>query len=308
MGIARQALLWASRSKWLAAKFQTWSFTRRAARRFLPGEDLAAAMTAVTELQHEGIASLITLLGENVTTTEAVEGVVVQYSAALSEIRFRGLDCQLSVKPTQLGMDLGSEVCERGLAALLDRAAGDLVWVDMESSSYVDRTLDLVERLHRIHPNIGVCLQAYLHRTDRDVDRLVSRGIPVRLVKGAYRESASVAIQRKSGVDASYQRLARRLLDAAAAGEGGFSAFGTHDMELIESAKQYALERHVPNDAFEYEMLYGIDRESQSRLAGAGYQVRVLVSYGSAWFPWYMRRLAERPANLWFVVRSLMAR
>jgi proline dehydrogenase len=308
MGIARQALLWASRSKWLAAKFQTWSFTRRAARRFLPGEDLAAAMTAVTELQHEGIASLITLLGENVTTTEAVEGVVVQYSAALSEIRFRGLDCQLSVKPTQLGMDLGSEVCERGLAALLDRAAGDLVWVDMESFSYVDRTLDLVEGLHRIHPNIGVCLQAYLHRTDRDVDRLVSRGIPVRLVKGAYRESASVAIQRKSGVDASYQRLARRLLDAAAAGEGGFSAFGTHDMELIESAKQYALERHVPNDAFEYEMLYGIDRESQSRLAGAGYQVRVLVSYGSAWFPWYMRRLAERPANLWFVVRSLMAR
>jgi proline dehydrogenase len=308
MGIARQALLWASRSKWLAAKFQTWSFTRRAARRFLPGEDLAAAMTAVTELQHEGIASLITLLGENVTTTEAVEGVVVQYSAALSEIRFRGLDCQLSVKPTQLGMDLGSEVCERGLAALLDRAAGDLVWVDMESFSYVDRTLDLVEGLHRIHPNIGVCLQAYLHRTDRDVDRLVSRGIPVRLVKGAYLESASVAIQRKSGVDASYQRLARRLLDAAAAGEGGFSAFGTHDMKLIESAKQYALGRRVPNDAFEYEMLYGIGRESQSRLAGAGYQVRVLVSYGSAWFPWYMRRLAERPANLWFVVRSLMSR
>ncbi|UCG87426.1 MAG: proline dehydrogenase family protein [Gemmatimonadota bacterium] len=308
MGLARQALLWASRRKWLGAKFQAWSFTRRASRRFLPGEDLEAALEAVVKLGDEGISSLITLLGENVSTTAEVQDVVRQYQTTLCQIQSRAADCQLSIKPTQLGMDLGGDSCEQGLFALLPHAAGDLVWVDMESSGYVDRTLDLIETVNSTHKNIGVCLQAYLHRTDGDLDRLVSRGIPVRLVKGAYREPASVAIRKKKDVDVNYLKLGCRLLDAVAAGKGGPAAFATHDMNLVRSIQEYSVKRSVPGDAFEFEMLYGVGREHQRRLVAEGFRVRVLVSYGSAWFPWYMRRLAERPANVWFVARSLVSR
>jgi proline dehydrogenase len=308
MGIARQTLLWASQSKWLGAKFQAWSFTRRASRRFLPGEDLEAALTAVTQLGEKGISSLITLLGENVTTNAEVADVVQQYHMALSEMRSRGADCQLSVKPTQLGMDMGGEVCQQGLAALLGHAAGDLVWVDMESSRYLDRTLDLVEAITSTDGNVGVCLQAYLHRTDQDLNRAVSLGVPVRLVKGAYREPASLAIQKKREVDGNYMRLARRLLDATGSGGGSLAAFGTHDMSLIRSITEYSTQQGIPSDAFEFQMLYGIGREDQNRLVADGFRVRVLISYGSAWFPWYMRRLAERPANVWFVVRSMVSR
>lgn len=308
MGIARQMLLRVSQSKWLAAKFQSWSFTRRASRRFLPGEDLEAALAAVAELGENGRSSLITLLGENVATQVEVDDVVRQYRTILSEIRSRGADCQLSVKPTQLGMDLGPDVCQQGLAALLDYAAGVLVWVDMESYCYVDRTLDLVEMLASIHGNIGVCLQACLHRTRQDLERLVSDRIPVRLVKGAYQEPAELAIQKKRDVDGNYLELAHSLLDATAAGDGGWPAFGTHDMSLVRSIKDYSAKRGVPADLFEFQMLYGVAQEQQSQLVANGFRVRVLVSYGSAWFAWYMRRLAERPANVWFVVRSLVSR
>jgi len=308
MGIARQTLLWASRSKWLGGKFQAWSFTRRASRRFLPGEDLDAALTASAQLGEKRISSLITLLGENVTTTAEVANVVQQYQTALSEIRSRGADCQLSVKPTQLGMDMGGETCRQGLADLLEQAAGNLVWVDMESSRYLDRTLDLVEAITRTHGNVGVCLQAYLHRTERDLDRAVSLGVPVRLVKGAYQEPAHLAIQKKREVDGNYVRLARRMLDAAGAGGGSLAAFGTHDMNLVRSVEEYAAQHGIPSDVFEFQMLYGVGREDQNQLVADGYRVRVLISYGSAWFPWYMRRLAERPANVWFVVRSLVSR
>jgi len=255
-----------------------------------------------------GISSIITLLGENVTARAQAEAVTREYLAALTAIRSRGVNCQLSVKPTQLGMDLDGAVCVQQLGMLLDQAAltGDLVWLDMEGSAHVERTLDLVERAHHKHENVGVCVQAYLHRTKEDIERLMQLGIPVRLVKGAYNEPESVAMQKKSEVDANYLALAKRCLQAASLGEGGLPAFGTHDMKLITLIRKAAITIGVSQDAYEFEMLYGIGRENQNKLVSDGHKMRVLISYGTDWFPWYMRRLAERPANVWFVLRSLI--
>ena len=310
MGISRQILLRASRSKWVGRQFQQRAFARRASRRFLPGEDLDSALAAAAEFSDRGIASLLTLLGENVNTHSEAEAVTRQYLSALTAITERGLDCQLSVKPTQLGMDLEGEVCPEQLDTLMAEASksGDLVWVDMESSAYVDKTLDLVERAGAAHGNGGVCVQAYLYRTKDDVERLIRLGIPVRLVKGAYSEPPSLAMQKKRDVDANYLALAERCLQVASTGKGGFVAFGTHDMGLIARIQDAANEIGVSKELYEFEMLYGIGREHQNRLASEGHLVRVLISYGPDWFPWYMRRLAERPANVWFVVRSLIAR
>ncbi len=308
MGISRQMLLRASQSQWLGRQFQQRAFAQRASRRFLPGEELESALTAAAAFRDRGITSLLTLLGENVTARSEAEAVTREYIAALAAIRTRGVDCQLSVKPTQLGMDLDGALCLQQLSLLLDEAAitGDPVWLDMEGSAYVERTLDLLERAHDKHKNVGVCVQSYLYRTKDDVERLIQLGIPVRLVKGAYNEPASIAMQKKRDVDANYLALAERCLQAGSMGEGGLPAFGTHDMRLIARIQKAASTIGVPQDAYEFEMLYGIGRESQNQLVSDGHLMRVLISYGSDWFPWYMRRLAERPANVWFVLRSLL--
>jgi proline dehydrogenase len=309
VSLMRHMLLKASRSEWLGRQFQRRTFARRASRRFLPGEHVESALGAAEVFRDRGIASLITLLGENVTGRAQAEAVAREYIAVTGAVRERGVDCQLSVKPTQLGLDLDADLCARHLESLLDEAAGagDRVWLDMESSAYVDRTLDLVERTRERHDNVGVCVQAYLHRTQDDVERLIRLGVPIRLVKGAYNEPSSIAIKNRRDVDANFLALAGRCLQAVSRGEGGFPAFGTHDMRLITRIQSAAETIGVARDAFEFEMLYGIGRDSQDRLAAAGYLMRVLISYGSDWFPWYMRRLAERPANVWFVIRSLFA-
>ncbi len=301
-------LLWGSRNKWLGRQFQQRAFARRASRRFLPGEDLESALTAAESFRDRGMTGLITLLGENVTARAQAEAVAREYLAALTAIRNRGVDCQLSVKPTQLGMDLDGALCLQQLSLLLDEAAitGDPVWLDMEGSAYVDKTLDLVERAHDQHENVGVCVQAYLYRTKDDIERMIQLGIPIRLVKGAYNEPASIAMQKKRDVDANYLALAERCLQAASIGEGGLPAFGTHDMRLIARIQKAASAIGVPQDASEFEMLYGIGRQNQNQLVSDGHLMRVLISYGKDWFPWYMRRLAERPANVWFVLRNLL--
>ncbi len=307
MGLARKTLLWASRSEWLGRQFQRRSFSRRAAQRFIPGEDLTAALAAAQSLELHGITSLITLLGENVGTDTGAEQVTRHYLAALDQIKGRSLDCEISVKLTQLGLDLGTQVCAQRLDRLITRAAElqSRVWVDMEGSEYVDRTLDLVLDARRKYENVGVCLQAYLHRAEADLERVIAAGMAVRLVKGAYQEPPDVAIQRKNDVDANFLKLATRVMEGLIAGEGGFPAFGTHDMNLVARINRTAAAMGVARDSYEFEMLYGIGRERQLELTAAGYQMRVLISYGTAWFAWYMRRLAERPANVWFVVRSL---
>ena len=310
MGITRKALLWTSRNQWLGDQFRRRAFAQKAISRFMPGEDVDAAFDAAGDLHRYRIKTVLTQLGEHVTTSAEAEHVTRHYLEVLDRIDRAELPCQISVKPTQLGLDGGIETCSRQLTSLLAHASerGRFVWVDMESSLYAESTLKIFEHARAAHDNVGLCIQAYLHRAAEDLERLLALGAAVRLVKGAYNEPASVAIRRKADVDVNFMALATRLLDAVAAGKCDAPGFATHDMNLVRRIQDLASCRGVSKDAFEIQMLYGIGREHQRQLASDGYIVRVLISYGSAWFPWYMRRLAERPANVWFVVRSVFAR
>lgn len=309
MAILRQALLRASRSRWLERQVRRRGFVRRAVARFMPGETLDDALAAAEAVRGLGISTLLTLLGENVSDPAEAEAVARHYLEVLDRAAERRLDAQISVKLTQLGLDLGVEKVRGHLGVVARRAAerGSFVWLDMEDSSYTDRTLEIYTELRERHSNVGVCLQAYLRRSERDLSDLLPLRPAIRVVKGAYREPKSLAFPRRSDVDRNYLRLAARLLEAART-DGPRPAFGTHDLRLIEEIGSRAQAMGLPKERYEFEMLYGIQRGAQARLAREGYRMRVLISYGSAWFPWYMRRLAERPANLWFVVRNLFAR
>jgi proline dehydrogenase len=308
MGIARQALLWASKQAWLDEQFRKRAFAKRATSRFIPGETLDSALDAAAAFDSVGLTSLVSQLGENVTSTTEAEQVVSHYLEVLMKIGERRLPCQISLKPTQLGLDLSKDICEQNLNRLLHLASrlGGFVWIDMESSIYVDRTLDMCERARSAHANVGVCVQSYLHRTADDLDRLIECKAAVRLVKGAYAEPPDVAMPSKRDVDESFIALSRRMLDATAEGKGGLPVFGTHDIRLLGTIFDYAAVKGLEKNSYEIQMLYGIAREYQEQLAASGQEMRVLISYGSAWFPWYMRRLAERPANVWFVLRSVL--
>lgn len=310
MSLARRILLRGSTSPWLARQMSERRTVRRAVRRFLPGEELADAVEAAGTLRDAGMSSILTLLGENVGDEAAADEVADLFGDAVEAIAEAGLPADISVKPTHLGLDLGVDVAERGLRTIVSRAgaAGRLVAVDMESSAYVDDTLEIYRRIRRDYENVGVCLQAYLFRTEYDVRQLLPMRPMIRLVKGAYREGADVAWPRKSDVDAAYLARARQLLDALREDAGVRVAFGTHDRAMIDGIRAFAADRGIDRDAFEIQMLYGIGRDLQRELTAEGYAVRILVSYGSAWFPWYMRRLAERPANVWFMARSMVGR
>ncbi|MFW6088297.1 MAG: proline dehydrogenase family protein [Gemmatimonadota bacterium] len=307
MNAARRLLLAASTSPWLARQMSDRRAIRRAVRRFMPGEELADAVTASERLREDGLRSLLTLLGENVEDADDAVAVADAYATAVEAIAEAGLSADLSVKPTHLGLDLGLEVAEAGLRDVVARAgaAGRLVAIDMESSAYVDRTIDLYRRLRADHENVGLCLQAYLHRTEADLASLLPLRPMIRLVKGAYREPEDVAWPNKGDVDGAFVLRAMELLDALREDPATRVAFGTHDETMINAVRRLAADRGIERDAFEIQMLYGIGRDLQRELVADGYVVRVLVSYGDQWFPWYMRRLAERPANVWFVVKSL---
>lgn len=309
MSLARRLLLSASTSPWLARQMSDRRAVQRAVRRFMPGEQLSDAVAASERLRADGLHTLLTLLGENVENSDEAVAVADAYADAVEAIAQAGLSSDLSVKPTHLGLDLGAEVAEAGLRDIVARAgaAGRLVAIDMEASVYVDRTLELYRRLRSDHENVGLCLQAYLHRTEEDLRSLLPLKPMIRLVKGAYREPEDVAWPRKQDVDAAFVARAGELLDAAHYDPATRVAFGTHDEAMIDSVRSMAAERGMERDAFEFQMLYGIRRDLQQNLASEGYAVRVLISYGSQWFPWYMRRLAERPANVWFVVKSLFS-
>ena len=309
MSIARSILLKASRSTWLADQFRRRAFARRAVRRFMPGEDLASALGAAAPLAAAGIGTIVTALGERVTNRAEAEAVRDHYLQVLDEIRDRALPTQPSVKLTHLGLDIDRELCASSLRTLAARAAttGSRVWVDIEESHYVDATLDVFRRVRATNDRVGLCLQAYLRRTPDDLASLLGIGSAIRLVKGAYREPPSVAFPDKPDVDAAYLRLAGQMLEAAQRGTGGLPVFGTHDLALVEQVRTRAQQLGLARDAWEVHMLYGIRTAEQHALARDGVTMRVLVSYGTHWFPWYVRRLAERPANVWFVVRSLVS-
>jgi proline dehydrogenase len=306
MSIARTVLLRASRSDWLANQFRKHEFTRRAVKSFLPGEDLGAALDAAALLATEDLGSLITNLGERVRTRGEAAAVREHYLGALDAIKERSLPTQLSVKLTHLGLDAGRDACASDVARLAAHAAtvGSFVWIDMEESHYVDATLGIFREIRAAHANVGLCLQAYLHRTPMDIETLLSLQPSIRLVKGAYREPAARALTRRQDIDAAYLSMGRRLLDQAARGHGA-PVFGTHDTRLIEALRMHANGRRLPPRAYEVHMLYGIATQTQRALATGGTKVRTLISYGTNWFPWYMRRLAERPANMWFVVQNV---
>jgi proline dehydrogenase len=275
----------------------------------MPGERLEDAMAAAAQQEAQGISTIFTKLGENLTRAEEAEEVTKHYLDVLDKVKASGLRAQISVKPTQLGLDLDKELCFRNLQRLVDRAGEreNFVWIDMESSPYVDPTLELFRRTRARSPRIGIAIQAYLYRTEKDIESLIPLGSAIRLVKGAYLEPPSVAYPKKADVDENYYNLACRLLAEDARRAGGLLHIATHDPRLADRLAAFADEHQVPKSAYEYAMLYGIQRGLQQRLVQSGRQVRVLIAYGEYWFAWYMRRLAERPANVWFVVKNLFA-
>ena len=303
--LMRKALLWASKNPVLADRLPRYRFVKKATRRFMPGEERGDALHQAEKLAAKDISFITTLLGENLESLEEADDVVSHYLGTLREIEARSLDGEISVKPTQLGLDFGAEEARARLARLCD-ATDRLVWVDMESSEYVDRTLEIFRKVKEEKGNVGLCLQSYLRRTADDLESLLPLQPAIRMVKGAYNEPESVAFPNKSDVDRNFVKLMQRLLRARLHDEVGRPVAGTHDPKMIGETNRIAFELGLDKDRYEFAMLFGIQRDEQLRLTRRGHRVRVLISYGSAWFPWYMRRLAERPANLWFVAKQLV--
>jgi proline dehydrogenase len=308
MSLMRSVLLTASTNKWLRENAVNYPFVRQSVSRFMPGENLDAALEAARGLAQKQIASVFTNLGENVSDRGEAEKVTAHYVEVLRRIHESGLSTEVSVKLTQLGLDLSPEFCFENLEKIvLQEKKEPIVWVDMEASGYVDATLDIYKRALRKYPNVGICLQAYLYRTKKELEELLPLRPSIRLVKGAYKEAPEIAYPKKQDVDENYFLLGQRMMAAQKAGACLRAAFGTHDVKLIARLAEHAERSGVPKKSFEVQMLYGIQREEQERLARAGYRSGVLVAYGTYWYPWFVRRLAERPANLWFMARNLFA-
>jgi proline dehydrogenase len=309
MSLARKALLAMSTNPWLRDRATKTAFVRRSVSTFMPGERLDDAIVAAKAQEQLGIRTIFTKLGENLTRVEEAEEVTLHYLDVLDKVQAQQLQVQVSVKPTQLGLDLDRDLCYRNLQRLVDRAAarGNFIWIDMESSPYVDPTIDLFRRTRERSRFVGIALQAYLYRTAQDIEALLPLGSAIRMVKGAYLEPPSVAYPKKSDVDENFYKLSCRLLSADAQQAGCLLHIATHDPALVDRLGRYIDEHRVPTASYEYAMLYGIQRPLQRRLVEAGKPLRVLIAYGEYWFPWYMRRLAERPANVWFVVKNLVS-
>ncbi len=306
MRLGRSILLAAARSGRLNDFALHSAFVKRATRAFMPGEHGDDALEAGAAIAASGRGLIFTQLGEAIISAEDAVAVRDHYIRLFDQIRTRELPAQVSVKPTQLGLDLSLAECERHVLALAAKAeqTGSALWLDMEDSSYVDRTLKLYVALKRNYPATGIALQAYLHRTPEDLSRLMLLKPVIRLVKGAYDEPSGVAFEKKSDTDRAYYALASQMLDGARTGICS-PVFGTHDLALIARIVEQARASGVGKDKYQIHMLYGIRDSAQRRLVAEGHIVKTLVSYGAAWYRWYMRRLAERPANVLFVVKSL---
>jgi proline dehydrogenase len=303
----RRILLWMARNGWLKDHLPKLPFARRAVRRFMPGERLADALAAADRENAAGFGVLFTRLGENLTELAQADEVAAHYHDVLERGRVRARVIEISVKPTQLGMDIDPEACERHCreVAAHAREAGSWFWLDMEGSSYTEATVALYERLKRDHDRVGIALQAYLKRTAADLQRILPIRPCVRLVKGAYDEPEAIAYRSKAAVDGNYESLAVTLAEAARDGRARL-ALGTHDSDLVERIAVSAKAIGAPRRVLEVHMLYGIRRNELSRLAACGHPAHSLVAYGESWYAWYMRRLAERPANVVFALRQLL--
>lgn len=301
----RELLLWCAQNRWLAAHVPAWGFARRAVRRFMPGEGFEAALKAGVEFRAKGVGALFTLLGENVTNLEEANRVVQHYEEVLAASTDIG--AEISVKPTQVGLDIDAGAAYANLQRLTGAAdkAHSFLWIDMEGSAYTERTVDLYLQLRAEHPRVGVALQAYLYRTVRDVSRLLGSKAAIRLVKGAYAEPPSIAYRAKREVDANYLALTALMLPEVKRRRLRL-VLATHDTKMITRAWRFGEALGMEKAQLEVAMLYGIRTDEQLRLAREGFTVRDLIAYGEAWYAWYLRRLAERPANMWFVARQLL--
>jgi proline dehydrogenase len=294
--------LFLSQRRGLRHWMETSPAAERVTSRFIAGNTLEQELAVCQKLNGEGILASLDHLGESVTSLAEAERSRDSYLAALDQIAARGLKATVSVKLTQLGLDFSVADCRANVERLVEPAKtiGSTVEIDMESSGYVDRTLALVALLHAKHGSVRAVIQAYLYRSESDIESLSKQSIPVRLCKGAYKEPSDLAFPDKQDVDNNYQRLMTRLLDI-----GAYPAIASHDEKIIQHALRYVKERNIAPDRFEFQMLYGIRRDLQKGLVEGGHRLRLYVPYGDAWYPYFMRRLAERPANVLFVARSL---
>ena len=299
----RSSLLYLSNRRSLRRWMETSPWAGRLTSRFVAGLKLADALEVSERLKREGILASLDHLGESITSPAEAEASRDGYLEALEQLSARGLDSTISIKLTQFGLALSESDCLENVGRLVARAAqsGRMVEIDMESSEYTDRTLAVVTAMHEAYRNVRAVIQAYLFRSEKDVERMCELRLPVRLCKGAYKEPPSVAMQRKGDVDASYVKLMHTVLE-----RGAYPGLATHDEDIIREALRFTRERGISQDRFEFQMLYGIRRDLARAFVRDGYRVRLYVPYGEAWYPYFMRRLAERPANLLFLARNLL--
>jgi len=305
MGVARNAVLWAADNRWLRAHLPRRRWVRRSVARFMPGETVQDALEAAAALAERDLPTMFTELGENVVTMSEARSVAEHYLHVFDRIAERGLDTEISVKPTHLGMDLDPEATLVNLEELAAKADehGNWLWLDMESHPYVDDTLGLYRKLRAGHGHVGICLQAYLKRTHADIESLLPLDPTIRLVKGAYKEPEDIVFRSPDVIDEAYRRLALRILQGK--GEVGRLALGTHDVDLIERIAYDA----GGHDRFEVHMLYGIRQPDLLRMGAESHTIRSLIAYGTFWYPWYLRRIAEKPVeNTLLALRNLVTR
>jgi len=286
--------------------FRNSPWTRALVARFVAGDRLEDALMGANRLASQGLTTTLDRLGENVLTLGEARTAVESYAATLREMAVSNLDPNISVKLSMLGLDIGEDVAYDNMLQLLEtaRSVEGFVRIDMEGSAYTERTLAIAEALHeRFDGLVGTVIQAYLHRSDRDVERLIGLRMRVRLVKGAYAEPVNLALQRPQEIDDAFVRLMERLLEA-----GRYPAIATHDLALVRATQGFALRMGIDPKRWEFQMLYGVRREAQLALAGEGYGMRIYVPFGADWYPYFARRIAERPANMLFVLRQLVTR
>lgn len=307
MNLSRSILLWMSENNWMKTNVPKWWFVRKALKKFMPGDSIEDALNASESFSVIGIPTVFTKLGENITDLSEAAGVGDHYLDLIDKIAARNLDIEISVKLTQLGFDFSFEETLKNFSAIAEKTKqklGNVVFIDMEGSAYTQRTLDFYHAIKDKHDNIGICLQAYLYRTKSDIDKLLKLSPSIRLVKGAYKENPEIAFPQKSLVDNNYFTLAQSLIKHVKE-QNIRVIYASHDQKLINQIIEESKRVGLDKNQLEFQMLYGIKTSLQTQLAKDGFKVRVLIAYGDSWYPWYMRRLAERPANIWFVIKNI---
>ena len=301
--VTKSALLYLSRSEGFKSFLTRFQSFNNVTHRFVAGEELSDAVEAIRHLNEKRISASFDHLGESITSEAATREEVSEYVRVLDSINENGLDSNVSVKLTQIGLDIDEKLTYNNARDIVEAAAGyqNFVRIDMEDSPKTDSTIDIFKRLRSQFNNVGIVIQAYLYRSEKDIEDLLKVGSRIRLCKGAYMEPESVAFPKKADVNANFVKLMKVLLTS-----GLYHGIATHDENMIAATKQFARERGIATDQFEFQLLYGVRRDLQDKLVSEGYRMRVYVPYGRFWYPYFMRRLAERPANVWFVLKNMM--